>query len=153
MKANAPHGTVSKGQDLRAVVDTNVMIDALANRTPWAEEAQELLRLASLGNAKLSLSGSTVTDLFYLLNKWTFHDRRKTRAAIQVLLESFGVVPVGYTECSLAAHSDMPDFEDAVLAYAAKAAHVDYLVTRNLEDYEHSPVPAILPGDYLGLLS
>lgn len=152
MNLDRPDRLLHEGRNLRAVVDTNVIIDALADRKPWAEAARELLRLASLGRARLYLSGSTVTDLYYLLDKWAFHDRRRTLAAIQVLLESLGVVSVGFAECSLAANGDMPDFEDAVLAYAAKAAHIDCIVTRDLADYERSPVPPILPDDYLEMI-
>lgn len=135
-----------------AVVDTNVVIDALANRQPWAASAQRLLRMAARGEARLCLTGSAVTDLYYLLNKWAYHDRRKTLEAIRILLESLGVAPVGRAEIMLAASSDMPDFEDAVLAYAALRHHASYIVTRNAADFAQSPVPPIDVDGYLDLL-
>ncbi|WP_446718592.1 hypothetical protein [Gordonibacter sp. An230] len=42
------------------------MIDALAERGEWASVAQNLLLLAVQGKAHLRLSGSALTDIFYL---------------------------------------------------------------------------------------
>jgi hypothetical protein len=46
----------------------------------------------------------------------------------------------------------MPDFEDAVTAAAAERAGCDAVVTRNLADYDASPIPAIDPATALAWL-
>jgi hypothetical protein len=43
----------------------------------------------------------------------------------------------------------MPDLEDALQAAAALAWRADVIVTRNLDDYRHSPVPAVAPLEFL----
>lgn len=134
-----------------ALLDTNVVLDALANREPWAKEARDLLFLASCGKLELSVSGSTITDIFYLVNRHVTHDRRKGVEVVDTLMQSLSVVTVGMRECLLAAHSDMTDYEDAVLAEAALSNKMDYIVTRNLDDFERSEVPAISPHDYLAM--
>jgi len=44
----------------------------------------------------------------------------------------------------------LDDFEDAVVATVAKASGSALIVTRNVEDFAGSPVPAISPADLLG---
>ena len=43
----------------------------------------------------------------------------------------------------------MTDFEDAVQASAATVAEIDCIVTRNKRDFRKSPVPAVLPEEFL----
>lgn len=132
-----------------ALLDTNVVLDALGHREPWAADAEALLFLASQGKADLYLSGSTITDVFYLVNRYVCHDAHKSMRVLDVLMESLGVVNVGMRECLFAAHTPMGDYEDAVVAQAAKSAKLDHIVTRNLDDFRASEVPAISPHDYL----
>lgn len=132
-----------------ALLDTNVVPDALAQREPWAREAQDLLFLAACGKLELYLSGSTVTDVFYLVNRHVTHDRAKSAQIVDTLMQSLPVVNVGMRECLFAAHSGIADFEDAVVAEAARSARLSHIITRNEADFAGSEVPAISPHDYL----
>lgn len=132
-----------------ALVDTNVVLDALANREPWAKEARDLLFLAACGKLDLFLSGSTITDVFYLVNRYVTHDKRKSLQIIDTLMESLSVANVGMRECLFAAHSPIIDYEDAVVAEAARSAKLECIITRNLEDFAQSEVATISPHDYL----
>ena len=41
------------------------------------------------------------------------------------------------------------DFEDRLQVECAGAINADYIVTRNTTDFSASPIPAILPEDWL----
>jgi len=41
------------------------------------------------------------------------------------------------------------DFEDAIQSIAAKENAIDYIITRNLKDFQHSKITAITPSDFL----
>ena len=43
----------------------------------------------------------------------------------------------------------MPDFEDAVVAAVAERNGAAYILTRNINDFAGSPVPAITPAEFL----
>lgn len=105
---------------MAALVDTNVVLDALADRGEWARDAQNLLFLASQG-----------------------------LQVVNILLDSLSVVEVGFGEYLLAANSKVVDYEDAVVAEAARRAKLDYIVTRNEKDFAGSEVPSISPRAYL----
>jgi hypothetical protein len=41
------------------------------------------------------------------------------------------------------------EFEDAVVAVIAKKHRSDFIISRNIDDFAHSPVPVITPTDFL----
>lgn len=47
----------------------------------------------------------------------------------------------------------MSDFEDALQVAAALAANADFIVTRNLQDFRRSPLPALTPPQFLQKVS
>jgi hypothetical protein len=59
------------------------------------------------------------------------------------------VVPAGNREVLLAASLPMKDFEDALQCAAAITCGADVIVTRNIEDYQLSPINAVTPKQIL----
>jgi len=47
----------------------------------------------------------------------------------------------------------MGDFEDAAVARAAETMGCRYVVTRNVRDFERSPVPATTPEEFRAMQS
>lgn len=137
---------------MEALVDTNVVLDALADRGEWACDAKSILFLASQGKASIYVSGSTLTDIYYLVNRYVYHDKKRSLQVVNILLDSLSVAEVGFGECLLAANSRIGDYEDAVVAEAARNAGLSYIITRNEEDYRGGEVPTISPRDYLARL-
>ena len=62
------------------------------------------------------------------------------------------VAPASAEAVRYASSLPMPDFEDAMQAAAARACGARSIVTRNIRDYERSPIPAITPQEALGQL-
>ena len=135
-----------------ALIDTNVVLDALAKREPWYRPASNLLFLAANGKADLSVSGSTITDIYYLVNRHVYHDKSRSLRVVRILLDSLSVVNVGLEECLMAAYSGRPDYEDAVVMEAARTAKLSHIITRDVGHYKDSEVPAIEPQAYLDLI-
>jgi predicted nucleic acid-binding protein len=48
--------------------------------------------------------------------------------------------------------SDFPDFEDAVLSATASREKADYIITRNSNDFTHSPIKALSPEEFVEIL-
>jgi len=48
--------------------------------------------------------------------------------------------------------SQMKDFEDAVTSAVAESEKLEIIITRNLRDFAASPVPAMVPADFLSIL-
>ncbi|MCD8107250.1 MAG: PIN domain-containing protein [Oscillospiraceae bacterium] len=130
------------------VVDTCVIIDALAEREPFAEDAQALC----LAVAEEKISGfiptKSVADIYYIMHR-SLHSDAETRALLRKLFLSFGILDTSALDCRNALSSLISDFEDAILVETAVRCGVDCIVTRNTKDFSHSAVPAVTPAEFM----
>ena len=133
---------------MKLLIDTNIILDALMAREPWAASAQAVLLAVAEEKAAGCITASAFTDLYYLLRKH-LRDEEKTRQALLGLLASVDVLDVNGTDCEKAFGLSMNGYEDALLAYCGKRHKADYIVTRNPRHFEGSPVKAISPNELL----
>jgi len=135
---------------MRLLLDTNVIVDIVSERTGYQESLQ-LLKYCETWRAEGFVSAVTITDVMYILRKHISPDA--VRNAVQTLLLVVDVVDVLKTDITAAFASGMKDFEDAVQASCAGRIKADYIVTRNISDFSNSIVPAISPADALKIIS
>ena len=50
-------------------------------------------------------------------------------------------------------NEDFVDFEDRLQVECGRAVNAEYIVTRNISDFTASPIQAILPEDFLAVIS
>ena len=131
---------------MKLLIDTNVILDALMNRMPWAKAAQDVILAAAEEKFEGCVTASTFTDIHYILSKY-LKDKNETRQALLGLFTIVRVLDVTGSDCEKAFDLPMADYEDALFAYCGKRHKVDYIITRDLKHYEGSPVKAILPEE------
>ena len=123
------------------MIDTNVALDVLANRKPFAEEAAQLFNLAVQGRVKLYLSSLSYTTLFYVLKK-----ENRTEVVLSSLrnLEHLcETVDVNSEVIKAALRIRSGDLEDAVQLQAAiHHKKVTAIVTRDAKGFRRSSIPA-----------
>jgi len=136
---------------MKVLIDTNVVIDALTARKPWADAAQALLRAAAMGKVQGHVTASQITDIFYLLRRGGL-SAVDAKVALRKLVGVLTVVGISSGDVDAALDSTMPDFEDALLACCAERQRAEYVVTRNAKDFQQSPVPALAPQALLDKL-
>lgn len=136
---------------MRIVFDTNVLIDAIAQRDNY-EVAQKLLLRATDKDVRGIITANSVTDIYYILRKRI--GDTKSRIAIWKLMSGLEVVPVDRESCEIALVLPMKDFEDAVLAACAAKANADYIVSRDagFQAADGSPVRVVNPEKMLELM-
>ena len=133
---------------MKALIDTNVILDALITRDPWAAAAQEILRTAAMDKFKGFITASQTTDIFYYLRRYGA-DVSTSKKIIKKLTASVKISDILPADVENALDSDMSDYEDGLLAYCAKRQKTDFIITRNKKDFVKSPVPAISPDEFL----
>lgn len=135
---------------MKLLLDTNVVLDFVLNRSPWAADARSIFAKIERGHASGFLAGHTVTTLYYVGVKVA--GATATAAAITDLLRLFEIVPVEKADFYQAVALPVGDFEDAVQMVCALKVGADYIVTRDERDFQASLVPARSPGAVLALL-
>ncbi len=128
-------------------VDTNIIIDLLADRPPFSKYAIEIFSLAETHQVKLFASSHSLATTHYILKK--FIDEKKLREILHDLLDYVTIVPVDFHIIRKSLLSKHKDFEDAIQIVAAiSVTELDYIVTRNIKDFRDAPI-TVLPPDEL----
>jgi predicted nucleic acid-binding protein len=137
---------------MKVLIDTNVIIDALTGREPFNTVAEQIFIMAANQIADMYITASSATDIYYLVRKH-LHSTEQAKNVMGKLFELFNILAVTGEDCIAALSGPMKDYEDAVVSTCAYRNQIEYVVTRNLKDYEQSKVRAIMPGDLLVLLT
>lgn len=125
-------------------LDTNVILDFLANREPFAGHSAIIFDQAEKGNINIYVSAISFNNLYYILRKVSTH--KKAIRLISILNDLVSVVEVNQDILNEAISSEFKDFEDAIQdACAAKVKKLDALITRNLKDFNKSKVSTLSP--------
>jgi predicted nucleic acid-binding protein len=133
---------------MKALIDTNVILDALLARKPFYQAASAVLLAIAEEKCEGFITASSFTDLHYLIRR-ELKDNGKTREILLGLLMVVGILDVTGADCEKAFELPMPDYEDALQAHCAKRHKMDCIVTRNINHFAGSPVPAVSPDAFL----
>ncbi len=114
---------------MKAVIDNNVIIDALKPNPQFEAAAQQILRLASVKTIDGFVSANSLTDIFYVLRKE--HGADKAKIMVQKLLLILDIIGIDPIDCIDALSLTMKDFEDAMVAVCAEKIKADLIVTRD----------------------
>ena len=123
---------------MKILLDTNIVLDVLMDRMPFADAATELFSKVEEGTIIGYLCGTTITTVYYLAAKTVGAPR--AREEIKKLLSLFEVAPVNRPVLESALVADFSDFEDAVIHEAACHVGAEAIVTRNQKDFKKSRI-------------
>lgn len=134
----------------KILIDINILLDVLQMREPFYDASARLLALVETGQVKGYIAAHSITTLFYLIQK--DQSSAQARASITSLLQFLEIAPVDQNTIEQALNLDYRDFEDAVQMISALQCKAEYLITRNVSDYQPVLLPVIQPADFLGTI-
>ena len=136
---------------MRILIDTCIIIDALQNREPFAEDAKTLFLAVANRHCSGFITAKSITDIYYLLHRYT-HSDKNTRGILNTLFRLFDILDTTGGDCRKAVSADTADYEDAIMIETAIRSGMDCIVTRNLKDYSKASIPVYHPVDFIKLL-
>lgn len=130
-------------------IDTNVVLDLLLNREPFALDAINLFSLVDAGFCEACVSSLTICNTAYVLKKSLGIE--ETFSTIQKFLR---LVTITTMDCntvmnSLSSNSTFKDIEDGMQYYSALNEGCGCIITRDLKDFSTSNLPVYTPNDFL----
>jgi predicted nucleic acid-binding protein len=132
---------------MRVLLDTNVALDHLMNRMPWANDATALWQAAAAGDFQPFISAMTPVNVFYIVRK--SGGSVLARQIVASLLGATGVCAIDQTVLQAAFTSPLTDYEDAVHYASAIANGMDAVVTRDPAGFTNVILPILSPSDFL----
>ena len=132
---------------MKILLDTNIVLDVLADRAPFAEEAATIFKLCETRQVEGVIYALTIPNLVYVMRKEL--ERDQISGVLQKLTAIFEVADMRAEDLRKAAALPIPDFEDALQSVCAQRIKADYIVTRNIKDFLQSKVMAVKPSELL----
>ena len=129
---------------MNILVDVNVFEDVFRQRQGW-EGSVAVLNSVRNGQAAGYVSALTPPILYFFRRRT--RDEKAARQAVQRILQNWTIVPLPGEAMEHAYTAALPDFEDALQLEAAKAAHVDAIVTRNKKHFRQQAVRILSPEE------
>ena len=132
---------------MRALIDTNILIDFVSKRPPYYADALKIVDACDKSLFEGCIAAHSIPDIYYILRKTMPADER--REALRIVCRIFEVVELNKERLlSALADADFTDFEDCLQSLCAANFHADYIVTRNPKDFARSDIPAITPDEF-----
>lgn len=141
---------------MKALIDTNVIVDVLQQREPWCNKGNQIFIAAACNEITGCITAKQAADIHFFSRKQFKGEEnvdQKARTVISKLFALFEVLDTLAVDCQNALGEANNDYEDAILIETAIRTGVDCIVTGNTADFASSPVQVLSPGDFLKLLS
>jgi len=130
---------------MRLFIDTDILLDVLLDREPHVADSARILDWAEARPGQCAVSWHGLANIHYL-------SKDGAREFIRDLTE-FCVIPgAGTLEMKRALDMSFSDLEDAMQASAAILFGAQMIITRNLRDYQASPIKAASPAEWIRLM-
>jgi predicted nucleic acid-binding protein len=130
-------------------VDTNVIIDFLAAREPFYEDAVTVFLLAEQQKVNICISTLSVNNIYYVLRKLGYTHHRIISKLSQLFL-LVTILPVTGQVLEQATKSAFQDFEDATQYFTACQLHeIIAIITRDTKGYKAASMSVLTPSEFL----
>lgn len=132
----------------KVFVDTNILIDLIADRTPFSKFAIEIFAGAESKKIELFASSHSIATAHYLLKKYI--GEKELRQILFDLLDYLTVVAIDLDVLKRGLKSKYKDFEDALQIIAAQSVEkMDCIVTRNVKDFKGAEILVLPPDEFV----
>ena len=135
---------------MKLLLDTNVVLDYFGVNEGFGEAAEEIFELAIVGEAIELVSASAITDIYYVARQ-RLKDNDAALSLIDNLQKYVHILPVTDVDVSKAIKRHWKDFEDSVQYTVAESNGVDYIISRNKDDFEENEIPCLTPSEFLDM--
>ena len=128
-------------------LDTNIILDLLAERNPFYQPIAKLATLADQKKLIFCASPISFTTVDYVLTK--FESAKSVISKLRKFKIICQVCEINEETVEKALNSDFHDFEDALQYFSAVQANCSIIITRNGKDFKNSTIPVMTAEEFL----
>ena len=134
---------------MKILLDTNVLLDVLMERETFFQDSYSSVEKAIVKGDVLCISASCITDIFYIIKKYT-KSKEKALMSIKKLLRIASVLQIDESHIVNALYSKINDYEDAIIDEISYSNNINIIITRNIKDFKNSKTDLVLsPREYI----
>lgn len=135
---------------MRALIDTNVLLDYFGRREPFFAACQKLCAMQVFGDIELWAAPQSYADVFYILRKAV--PPADLQRAFSESLSFINVCKVAHEEVVEASRRSWDDYEDCLIALCAENIDADYLLTRDESGFLAAKTTVCSPDGFFAML-
>ena len=128
-------------------LDTDVILDISIKREMDIKDSVKLINLIENGLFKGFTSSIIFSNIYYIQRKLIGHEISIN--FLRNLRKLLTVLNVDDLIINKALESEFKDFEDAIQYFTAIENNMDYIITRNINDYKYSKIPVYTPKELI----
>lgn len=132
---------------IRALIDTNVLLDHLAKREEFYKDAAVVFSMANDGYITGIVSSLSIVNCAYVLPK--HYDGQAVLEQIKEMLRIFTISNVDANTLEEAANLAPYDYEDAVQYLSALPYHPDVIITRDKKGFNDFDILVMTPTEFV----
>ncbi len=136
---------------MRVFFDTNVLLDVLLDREPFAVHARRAWSLAEQRRIEGMISVLTLPNIYYIARRAA--DRDAALTMVRKIRTTFELVACDEVSVDRALATEFADFEDAIQYMGATSAHADCILTRDAGHFPSDAIAVLAPEQFLALHS
>ena len=135
-------------KNMALLIDTNIILDWILERRFYFEPAKRVIELCINGNLRGYLAAHTILNIFFIIRKEKSIAEKKE--LLLMLCECFEIINIEKTMIVIALQNEnWQDLEDGLQMQSAIQEKLDYIITRNINDFKDSKIKPLLPEDFL----
>ncbi len=132
---------------MRVFIDTNVLLDVLAEREGFYVDAMRVWTLAESGRIEAHVAAISFSNCYYIVRKHA--GRPSAEKAVRLLRDVFRPVDLTGQVLNQAIDAGFADFEDALQFHSAVHAQSECIITRNPDHFPRTPLSVLSPAEFL----
>ena len=136
---------------IKLFVDSDIILDLLAQREPHYIHAARLFTLIDQEKVIAYTSPLIFANLHYLLRKQT--SNLSALKSLRKLKTLINILPIDERVIEQSLNSEFNDFEDAIQYYTAVNNGITFIITRNKIDYKRSKIDILTAEEFLKSLA
>jgi len=130
----------------KVLIDINVIMDVAVKREGF-KSSQKVIDYCTKKKIKGYVCSHEITTLSYLLQR--AYDRKSANEFIKKIIDIFLILPATGEILKLALKSKINDYEDAVIEVTGLKNDIDFIVSRNINDFNKSKIVSLSPENFL----
>ncbi len=132
---------------MKVLIDTNIILDVLCNRKEFVDDSIKVFKLCEVKKIIGYISALSIPNIVYIMRKEL--DSEKVKEILEKLSLIFEIVDLKTENLKRASSINFKDYEDAIQSVQATRIKANYIITRNIKDYNNSKVTAIKPSELI----
>ena len=132
---------------MNLLIDSNILLDILQEREPFIINSYKIWTLCEKKQVEGFISAITFANIAYIMRKQIQPDN--IDHILKRMSQIFSFADLKFFDLENAANLKWKDFEDAIQYVTAERINADFIITRNVKDFENTKIPAITPNDFL----